>query len=491
MLTESIFLAILGGALGLGIGAAILQAAPAVIPEELLPAAVTLTLDVRVVAFCAATALVVGVLFGMAPSWQATKLSLVEAIASDSRTSTGRGDRLRSLLVVGQVATAVLLLFGAGLLLRTLLAVENVDRGYRAQGVLTMVVDPLASQFPTRPLLLQFFDDVEREVRAVPGVRSVGWASTLPYGESMFGRLFFEVVGDAAPEESKRPSADYQIVSPGYFTTLDLPIVAGRNFDDRDTGDRSPVCIVNEAFVRHHLQGREPIGVRIATRTSASPTAQVVVREIVGVARQIKGRPDETEDLLQVYVPIAQNAVDDIFMLAAPATGRGDALTAPIRAAIGRVDKDQLVGARYVMTLEDVAWEATARYRFRAVLVAMFAGLALVLAMVGIFGVLAYSVQQRVRDFGVRRALGATSTDVLRLVAFGAARLIAVGTAIGLASAVVFGRLITTMLFGVAPLDPATFAFVVLALVLTAMAAIAGPAWRAARIDPAVALRTD
>jgi putative ABC transport system permease protein len=325
----------------------------------------------------------------------------------------------------------------------------------------------------------------------VPGVRSVGWASTLPYGESLFSRLFFEVVGEPVPEESKRPSADYQIVSPGYFATLDLPIVAGRNFDERDTGDRSPVCIVNEAFVRHHLQGREPIGIRIATQTSASRQAQVVVREIVGVARQIKGRPDETEDLLQIYVPIAQNAVDDIFMLAAPATGRGDALAAPIRAAIGRIDKDQLVGARSVMTLEDVAWEATSRYRFRAVLVATFAALALLLAMVGIFGVLAYTVQQRVRDFGVRRALGATSADVLRLVAASAARVIAIGAAIGLASSVVFSRLIATMLFGVQPLDPATFAFVVLVLVLTAAVAIAGPAWRAARIDPAVALRTD
>jgi putative ABC transport system permease protein len=216
-----------------------------------------------------------------------------------------------------------------------------------------------------------------------------------------------------------------------------------------------------------------------------------VVREVVGVARQVKGRPDETEDLLQVYVPIAQNPVDDIFLLVAPAAGRGEALTAPVRAAIGRIDKDQLVGARYVMTLEDVAWDATSRHRFRALLVATFAGLALLLAMIGVFGVLAYSVQQRVRDFGVRRALGATSGDVLRLVADSAVRVIAAGAAIGLALAAVFSRLLTTMLFGVAPLDPATFAFVAIALVVTAVAAVAGPAWRAARIDPAVALRTD
>jgi putative ABC transport system permease protein len=224
---------------------------------------------------------------------------------------------------------------------------------------------------------------------------------------------------------------------------------------------------------------------------SASVQSTVVIREIVGVARQIKGRPDETEDLLQVYVPIAQNPVDDIFMLVAPAGGGGEALAAPVRAAIGRVDKDQLVGARYVMTLEDVAWAATARHRFRAVLVATFAGLALALAMVGVFGVLAYTVQQRVRDFGVRRALGATSADVLGLVASSAVRMIAAGAVIGLASAVVFSRLISAMLFGVEPLDPVTFALVTVALILTAVVAVAGPAWRATRIDPVTALRTD
>ena len=491
LLTESIFLSLLGGALGLAVGAALLQVAPSVIPQELLPASITLAFDLRIVAFCAVTALLVGVLFGLAPAWQASGLALATAIATESRTSTGRAGRARSLLVVGEVATAVVLLFGAGLLLRTLLAVTSVDRGYRAQGVLTMVVDPLGSQFPTRPALLRFFDDVEREVMAVPGVRSVGWASTLPYGESMFGRLFFEVAGEAAPDQSRLPTADLQIVSPGYFRTLDLPLVAGRNFDDRDTGERSPVCIVNEAFVRTHLPGRSPMGVRIVTRTSLAPKAPTVVREIVGVAKQVKGRPDETEDLLQVYVPIAQFPVDDIFMLVAPASGRGDALTAPIRAAIGRIDRDQLVGARYVMTLEDVAWDATSRHRFRAVLVATFAGLALLLAMIGVFGVLAYSVQQRMRDFGVRRALGATSRDVLRLVAGNAIRVIAAGTVIGLVAAVAFGRVLTTMLFGVEPLDPATFAFVAGALAITAAVAVAGPAWRATRIDPAVALRTD
>jgi len=216
-----------------------------------------------------------------------------------------------------------------------------------------------------------------------------------------------------------------------------------------------------------------------------------VLREIVGVARQVKGRPDEQADLVQVYVPMAQDVVDDIYLVVGPTSGRAEGLASSVRAAIGRVDKEQLVSVRGVMTLEDVAWEATERHRFRAVMVMTFAGLALLLAMVGVFGILAYSVQQRVRDFAVRRALGATTSDVLRLVLGSAARVIAAGAVIGLLLSVVLGRLLGTMLFGVQPLDPMTFATVTIVLALTAAVSTAGPAWRAARIDPAVALRSE
>jgi putative ABC transport system permease protein len=490
LLTESLVLSAIGCVLGVGVGAAILNVAPLVIPQGLLPAAVTLTFDLRVVAFCAAAAILVGLLFGLAPAWQSTKFSTTQIIASDSRTSTGRGGRLRSLLVVGEVATAVLLLFGAGLLLRTLMAVESVDRGYRAGAILTMLVDPLGSRYPTEQSTLQFFDAVEQEIRALPGIRSVAWASTQPLGDSYAGESFFEIVGDPPFDEGKRPSADFQIVSPTYFSTLDLPIVAGRGFTATDTGDGVPVCMVNEALVRRHLQGRSPIGVRVAMRSSLSSTEPPVVREIVGVARQVKGRPDETEDLVQIYVPLAQNVVNDIYLLVAPTGARAEASGPAVRAAIGRIDKDQLVSIRNVMTLDDVVWEATARHRFRAVMVMTFAGLALLLAMVGVFGILAYSVQQRARDFGVRRALGATTGEVLRLVVGSAVRVVAVGVVIGLALSTILARLLGTMLFGVQPLDPITFVAVTLALLLTAALSIAGPAWRAIRIDPAVVLRS-
>ncbi|MCA1562302.1 MAG: ABC transporter permease, partial [Acidobacteria bacterium] len=453
LLTESIVLSLLGGVVGIGVGAAILNVAPSLIPQGLLPATVTLTFDMRVVAFCAGTALVVGLLFGVMPALKATDFSSAEVIGAGSRTVTGTGGRVRGLLVIGEVATAVLLLFGAGLLLRTLMAVEAFDRGYRADSVLSMLVDPLGSKYPTDESLQQFYDQVETEIAAVPG-----------------------------------PTTEYQVVSPTYFSTLDLPILEGRAFDRRDTRDGVSVCIVNEAFARG-FHRRSPIGQRVALRPTGSPQAKPVVREIVGVARQVKGRPDESRDFVQLYVPMAQDLSDDIFLVVRPKSGRVEALAPSVRAAISRVHQEQLVSVRSVMTLEDIAWAATGRHRFRAVMVVAFAALALILAMVGVFGILAYSVQQHVRDFGVRRALGATTKDVLRLVFADASRLIATGAVIGLVLSAGFSRLLETMLFGVQPLDLTTFVFVTVVLGITAALAVAGPAWRAVRIDPASALR--
>jgi putative ABC transport system permease protein len=488
LLTESIVLSLIGGAMGIGVGAAILSVAPSLIPHGLLPGTVTLTFDMRVVAFCAGAALLVGLVFGVMPAWKATDFSSAEVLGSDTRTMTGGGGKLRGLLVIGEVATAVLLLFGAGLLLRTLIAVEGFDRGYRAESVLSMLVDPLGSKYPTPESLQQFYDQVEAEIAAVPGVTSVAWASSLPLDFFDSGGFLFEIVGDPPVNDSQRPSTEYQVVSPTYFSTLDLPILGGRAFDRRDTRDGVRVCIVNEAFARS-FHGRSPIGQRVALRPTAAPQEKPAVLEIVGVARQVKGRPDEAKDFVQLYVPMAQDLSDDMFLVVRPKSGRAEALAPSVRAAISRVDTEQLVSVRSVMTLEDIAWAATGRHRFRAVMVVAFAALALVLAMVGLIGILAYSVQQHVRDFGVRRALGATTNDVLRLVIANAARVVATGAAIGLVLSAVCGRLIQTMLFGVRPLDLATFVFVTIVLAIIAALSIVGPAWRAARIDPAVALR--
>jgi putative ABC transport system permease protein len=492
LLTESLLLSLVGGGLAIAVSAAILAVAPSLIPTALLPPTVTLAFDWRVAAFCAAAAVGVGVTFGLVPAVKATRTSSAQVMAADSRTTTdGGGGRVRGLLVVAEVATAVVLLFGASLLLRTLIALSSVDRGYHAEHVLSLLMDPLGSSYPTPESLQQFYDAVEREIRVVPGVQQVAWASTLPLGPSYFGTVSVEIVGRAQTDQSTRVAADYQVVSPSYFETLGIPIVTGRRFADLDRGNTTPVCIVNEAFARKHLAGLSPIGARVAVRRATTRgQGAPIIREVVGVARQVKGRPDEPEDLVQVYVPMAQDLFDDTFLVVR-SRSQVQGLAASVRQAIAQVDKEQLVSVTAVRTLDDVAWEATSRHRFRAVLVMTFAALALVLAMVGVFGILAYSVQQRVRDFGVRRALGATATDVVRLVVRSAARVVLAGVLIGLVAAAALGRLLDAVLFGVQASDPVTFVVVTLLLFATAGFATAWPAWRAIRIDPVAALRSE
>ncbi len=492
LLTESLVLAAFGGALGIGVGAAILVAAPALIPPGLLPAAITPAFDVRVVLFGLAAALAVGVVFGMIPAWQATSASLASVMTFESRSATSTGSRLRSLLVSGEVAAAVLLLCGAGLLLQTVLRLVGGDTGYRSasESVLTLdfsVGTGKNSRYPTDEAVMQFYDAVARDVRALPEVRQIGWASSLPYGTSELGRWAFEIAGDPPIEARDRPTAEYTTANPGYFETLDLPIVNGRGFTERDTLHSVPVCLVNEAFVRRHFKDRNPIGTRLVLKAPFDRPAQV--REIVGVARQTSGEPDAPEELLQVYVPLAQFPTGDVYMVVQPSAGPAEALTPLVRRAVARIDPD--VPVRRDRTLEVLSIQSTAGYRFRATIVGTFAALALLLAMVGVFGVLAYTVQQRQREIGVRMALGATSARVMWLVFRDAGWMIATGAIVGVVLAAFSGRLVAAFLIGVDPLDPLTFVSVPLVILLTAGVAAAAPAWRASRIDPAIAFRHD
>jgi putative ABC transport system permease protein len=265
-------------------------------------------------------------------------------------------------------------------------------------------------------------------------------------------------------------------------------LLGGRGLSDIDTAGSPQVCVVDEEFVRRFLRGRSVLGTRIFINAMATPP-RAVLREFVGVVAQVKERPDELEPRPHVYVPIAQNPWWNATLVVQPTDGRADALTPGVRAALARVDRDR--PATVIRTLKALASEATARPRFRAVLTATFAVLALVLAMVGVFGVLAYSVQQRTREFGVRIALGAGAMNVLGLVLGSAACVIGVGVAIGLALAVAFAQSVAAFLFGVQPRDPATFASVIAVLVLTAMLACAVPALRAVRVDPVEAFRNE
>jgi putative ABC transport system permease protein len=298
-----------------------------------------------------------------------------------------------------------------------------------------------------------------------------------------------DIEGDPPRQGPSRNLASYHMVSPTYFETLDIPIVSGRAFSEADRGDGVPVCIVSEVFVRRYLNGRNPVGLRVAVPAMAFPMGRPVLREIVGVVRQVRTWPNEPQPIPQLYVPIAQNSWFFASLSVSPQTGRADALLPEVRAAVARVDNERPVTR--VRTIDVVAAEATSRPRFRAVLVGTFAALALLLAMVGVFGVLAYSVQQRIREFGVRMALGAASSDVMRLVLSSAAKLTVIGLVIGLTAAAMLGRYVTTLVSPVRPLDPVTFIAVPIVLVVTAAIAVAAPAWRAARVDPVVAFRTE
>jgi putative ABC transport system permease protein len=452
---------------------------------------VTLQFDARVAAFGLAAAMLTGLVFGLVPAWQATSGSVVKALASESRTTT-RGRRFRGVLVSGEVAAAVLLLCGAGLFLRTLLALVNVDPGYRADASTVMTLDFSLDYGPNQPYstlesLLQFYDSVAREVEARPEVESVGWSSSLPYGTTEFGPFAIDVVGDPPLARDGRPVADLAVASDGYFRTLDLPIVAGRRFTERDSASAPMVCIVNEAFVRRVLRGRNPLGVRIALQRDAQ--MQPVVKEIVGVARQTHGWSRDRDEFLQVYMPLTQFATGDVYMVARASGGPAQALTPIVRSIVARHDPNTPV--RRDRTLANLSVQSTAGYRFRAAIVGTFAALALVLAMIGVFGVLAYSVQQRQREFGVRVALGASGSNILWLVLGSAGRLIAVGGVIGLVLAFALGRSIAAFLFGVAPVDPLTFGGVAAVIVVTAAAASAAPAWRATRVDPVLMFRAE
>ena len=413
----------------------------------------------------------------------------MQALASGGRSSTRAGGRVRSLLAAGQIASAVLLLCGAGLLLRTLWVLGSLEAGYGVddKSVVTLDFSVPRAPYPTRERLVQFYEEMTREVTAIPNVGSAGWSTSLPFGNVELGRWPFEIVGGPPTDADNRPAAEYTVASPGYFQTLDIPIVAGRGFTEHDSGSTGAVCLVNEAFVRRHLAGRNPLGVRVSIRSVLVSTPDV--REIVGVVRQVKGRPDAQQELLQIYVPLTQVPYDDIYLVVRAGHGPPETLVPAIRSVVARQDPN--VSVRRIRTLEDLASEATIRYRFRAVTVGTFAGVALVLAMSGVFSVLSYSVEQRRREFGIRVALGASQTRLLRLVLDSATRVVAAGMLIGLALSAALSRWIATFLFGIAPLDPITFGAVVAVLALTGLLATLTPALRAARVDPVIAFRVD
>jgi putative ABC transport system permease protein len=486
LLAESLLLALLGGAAGIGLAAVLLNAARAALPELLLatmPNVDELGLDRVTLAYTVALCFVTSLVFGSVPAWRASRPSFQDGLREGAATGGSRGTRrLRGALVVAEVALSALLLVAAGLLVRSYAGLQRVDPGFRPGGVLTMTLSLPEYRYPDAPQRLQFAERALERITQVPGVRSAGFVNVLPFSTYDRGaRLTVE--GAPPPEPGRQPSVSYRVAGPGYLETLGIPVVEGRTFDGRDAPDGPPVALVNRALVRRYLGGEPSVGRRVRLGREDAPWATIV--GVVGDVHhaQLTRTPDP-----EVYVPLAQ-APPALLMLAVRTEGRPEEQAASVRAAIQAVDPAQPV--YHVKTMGQLVSDSLLAQTTSAALMTLFSALALALAAVGVYGVVAYGVSQQTREFGLRIALGATPRDVLALVLRQGLRLVGLGVALGAVSALAATRLMGGILYGVGPADPRTYLGVVGLLVATGLLAASVPAWRASRVTPVEALRVD
>ncbi|MGA9813653.1 MAG: ABC transporter permease, partial [Terriglobales bacterium] len=492
LLTESMVLAFLGGGAGLLLavwGARVLLAiSPAAIPRV-----ETVGVDGHVLLFALAISLLTGLAFGMAPAWRATAVNLSDALKEGKRGSSEglRRDRLRGLLVGSEFALAVVLLTGAGLMVRTFLALQNVDPGFDPHGVLSLVVGVAGTEQAAAGQTANFYQEVLHRVSAVPGVQSVSGINHLPLAGDEWG-FRFHIEGRPPELPGKELGATYRVVFPGYFRTMRIPMLRGRDVSDADNLRAPGVVVINDYLARRYWPGEDAIGKRITFDDPAkNPSWLTVVGVTKNTAQSNWTSPPESE----VFLPYLQNrdyldapSPPFAYLTLVVRTDLDPAALAPaIREAIHALDRN--IPLSEIQTMEHVVAEANGQSRFYLVLLGAFAAVALVLAGVGIYGVMSYSVSLRTQEIGIRMALGAQAGDVLKLVVLQGIVQALAGVAVGLVGALALSRLMAGLLYGTQPTDPATFAAVVLVLSAVAVVASYIPARRAAKVDPMVALR--
>jgi putative ABC transport system permease protein len=481
LLTESLMLALAGGAAGLLLGVWLTDLLVALAPAN-TPRLVEAGLDARVFAFALLTTCVAGVSFGLAPALQATKTDLNETLKEGGRGHTDARSPLRSALVVAEVGLSLVLLVGAGLLLKSFVRLTRVSPGFEPARVLTMRLGLPGVRYPEPRKKAEFYESLLGRVRALPGVEAAGATISLPLGGSNLsvGRGFIREGQSERPGEGT--NAAYFVVTPDYFRAVRVPVVRGRAFDERDTEDAPKVIIVNETLARRHFAGEEAVGRRIRMHAD-----EKFEREIVGVVGDVKARTLDAETGPQVYVPHRQDGGWGSMSLAVRTAGDPAALTAAVREEVRALDR--ALPVYDVKTLDDVVAASFADRRLLSTLIASFGVAALLLASVGLYGVISYTVGRRTHEFGVRMALGAAPADVLRLVLRQGLGLALVGVAAGVVAALAAVRLMSSLLYDVSASDPYIFTLVPLLLVAVALLACYLPARRATRVDPVEALR--
>jgi putative ABC transport system permease protein len=484
LLTESLLLATLGGGLGLLFGYWGLNLLLGFIPPT-VPRLQDISLDAHVLLFTSLISILTGALFGLVPAWQASKVNLTEALKDAGRAnSAGRGVSGPSghgLLVTAEVALVTILLIGAVLMLQSFRRLLAVDPGFKSEGVATFEVSLPVARYPDGGKRAQFFDRARAQLGSLPGVRAVGAISNLPLSgnESMD---YFVVEGAEPAPRGKEPLAEDRVIIPGYFEAMGVSLISGRNFEATDGADKPPVAIVNETLARQFFPGGDAVGKRIKRVLGDKDW-----RTIVGVVRDVRGHALETRARPQLYRAHAQAPYGNMAM-----TARADATALPaLRSAIQQEFKrlDATLPVANYRTMPELVEKATARPRFITLLLGLFAAIALMLTVVGLYGVVAYGVNQRTREIGIRVALGARRQNVMSLVIAQGARPAFVGVGVGTVGAFALMRLLTTQLYEIKPTDPATFGIVALGLLLVSLIACYIPARRATKVDPLTALR--
>ena len=485
MLTESLMLSFVGGLAGLALAVAFHRGLLALVVDRIpVPRLDQVALDLPVVAFTLISSLATGLLFGLVPALLASA-SANDALREGGRHGAGpRARRTLNALVVVEVALSLVLLTGAGLLIRSFIRLQNVDPGFRAENVLTARVSLPATRYPQPRDSAAFFDQTLGRIRALPGVQSAAGISFLPMAGPGIGTRFYRL-DRPVPPDGQAAATQVRPVTPGLFRTMGIPLRAGRDINDSDREDSPAVAVVSEGLVRQEFPGEDPIGKRLQVN-ARGPNGQQV--EIVGVVADIKMNSLDSETRMAVYLPYAQLSVG-IMTFVVRTTVPPMSLATGVSAVVRSVDPQ--VPLAEVKSMDDVVGLTLARARMVSVLLTGFAVIALILAGVGVYGVMAYSVAQRTREIGVRMALGATAESVFRMVLGQALRLVAIGVAGGLIAAAALARTLDTLLFETAPLDAATFAATALILVLVAAIASFVPARRGTRIMPVEALRTE
>jgi putative ABC transport system permease protein len=484
LLTESVLLSLIGGGLGVFLGAwgvrIVLLLAPSNLPH--LEATV---FDGRVLAFTLLISLATGILFGLAPAWESAKTQLSEVLNADTRGGTAaHRHRTHGWLVMSEVALVVVLLTGAGLMFQSFLRLQAVDPGFKPQRVAAFDVGLKGAKYASFDSWRQFYRETRQRLSNIPGVRAAAAISNLPLGgiESI---TYFHVEG-VSTQAGQEPIAENRKITPGYFETLGVPLQNGRDFTDTDRPDQPTVCIINETLARSHFPGVDPVNKRLKIARVGEEEEHSWFT-VIGVAQDVRSYGLEVPPRAQIYTSVEQNVDNEMSFVVRADTLSAASLERAIRTEMKGLDPS--LPLANVRTMESLVTNALARPRFSTFLLGLFAGTALLLTVVGLYGVVAYASNQRTREIGIRMALGATTGSVLGLIIRQGMRPALIGLGIGVAAAFALTRLLANQLYQVKPTDPITFLGVIVVLLVVALAACFLPARRAAATDPIEALR--